>query len=149
MPRYRSLGSLSPPVGVVVEAPEVLGPIASRIGEASERLRSLASRIGEASERLGALASLAHPLTVVVAFCAAPLTSLTPVIGAGYVAAFAQTLLAPPRVGELVSAVDDAAHLRRWWENRLLRILVVFVLTTLGSVIGTFVGGAEILSRLF
>ncbi len=97
---------------------------------------------------LGAVVAGAHPLTVLVAFCAAPITSLTPVIGAGYVAAFAQTFFSPPRVAELVSAVDDAAHWRKWWENRLLRILVVFVLTTLGSVLGTFVGGAEILSRL-
>ncbi len=97
---------------------------------------------------VGAGSALGHPLTVLVSFCAAPLTSLTPVIGAGYVAAFAQTYLRPPRVGELVEAVDDASHWRRWWQNRLLRILLVFVLTTLGSVLGTFVGGAEILRRL-
>ncbi len=97
---------------------------------------------------LGAAIALAHPLTVLGAFVAAPLTSLTPVIGAGYVAAFAQTYLRPPLVSELHDVMSDMRIPRKWWSNRLLRIFLVFFLTNLGSSIGTFVGGAEILSNL-
>jgi pheromone shutdown protein TraB len=97
---------------------------------------------------LGAAIALAHPLTVAGAFVAAPITSLTPVIGAGYVAAFAQTYLRPPIVSELHSVMADIRVPRMWWSNRLLRIFLVFFLTNLGSSIGTFVGGAEILSNL-
>lgn len=96
----------------------------------------------------GAVAALGHPLTVVSAFLAAPFTSLTPVIGAGYVTAFVQTWLRPPRVRELSSVLEDAARPSAWWRNRLLRILLVFGLTTLGSLIGTWVGGAEIARTL-
>lgn len=98
---------------------------------------------------LGAVIALAHPGTVVTAFVAAPITSLTPVIGAGYVAAFAQTYFTPPLVRELHSVSEDLTSLRRWWTNRFLRIFLVFLLTTLGSIIGTAVGGAEIVSNLF
>jgi pheromone shutdown-related protein TraB len=98
---------------------------------------------------LGALAALAHPVTVVSAFFVAPVTSLVPVIGAGYVLAFVQAYLAPPLVGEFASVAEDAASLGRWWRNRLLRIMLVFVLTTIGSIVGTYVGGVEIVSRLF
>jgi pheromone shutdown-related protein TraB len=98
---------------------------------------------------IGALAALAHPLTIVSAFFVAPVTSLIPVIGAGYVLAFLQAYLAPPVVGEFESVADDATSPRRWWSNRLLRIMLVFVLTTIGSIIGTYVGGAEIVSNLF
>jgi pheromone shutdown protein TraB len=98
---------------------------------------------------IGALVALAHPLTIVSAFFVAPVTSLIPVIGAGYVLAFLQAYLAPPVVGEFESVADDAASPRRWWRNRLLRIMLVFVLTTIGSLIGTYVGAAEILSNLF
>jgi pheromone shutdown-related protein TraB len=98
---------------------------------------------------MGALLALAHPLTIVSAFFVAPITSLIPVIGAGYVLAFLQAYLAPPVVGEFESVADDAASPRRWWRNRLLRIMLVFVLTTIGSLIGTYVGAAEILSNLF
>lgn len=97
---------------------------------------------------IGAAIALAHPITVAGAFVAAPITSLTPVIGAGYVAAFAQAYLRPPLVRELHTVMGDIRTPRAWWSNRLLRIFLVFFLTNLGSAIGTFVGGAEILSNL-
>ncbi len=98
---------------------------------------------------LGALVALGHPLTVLAAFVAAPFTSLTPVIGAGYVTAFVQTYFRPPLVRELQQVSADVLRPGRWWSNRLLRIFLVFLLTTLGSAIGTWVGGAEIVSNLF
>jgi pheromone shutdown-related protein TraB len=98
---------------------------------------------------IGAFAALAHPATALIVFVAAPITSLTPVIGAGYVAAFAQTYFRPPLVRELASVASEVRIPARWWSNRLLRIFLVFLFTTLGSLIGTFVGGAEILGNLF
>ena len=98
---------------------------------------------------LGAILSLAHPLTIFGAALAAPFTSLSPLIGAGYVAAFVQAWAAPPTVAEFKTLGDDFASPRRWWRSRLLRIFLVFVLTTLGSVVGTWVGGIEIARNLF
>ena len=43
---------------------------------------------------LGAVLAWAHPFTIVVAVAGAPFTSLTPVIGVGYVTAFVQGLYA-------------------------------------------------------
>jgi pheromone shutdown-related protein TraB len=98
---------------------------------------------------IGAVISLAHPVVMVSAFAVAPVTSLIPVIGAGYVLAFLQAYLQPPLVAEFDSVADDVGNLRRWWNSRLLRIFLVFLLTTLGSLIGTYVGGYEIVSNLF
>jgi pheromone shutdown protein TraB len=98
---------------------------------------------------IGAALALAHPAVVVSAFGVAPITALHPLIGAGHVLAFLQAWLAPPMVRELESVADDASSLRRWWSNRLLRICLVFLLTTIGGMIGTYVGGAEIVSQLF
>jgi pheromone shutdown-related protein TraB len=98
---------------------------------------------------LGAIIAMGHPLTALVGFLAAPITSLTPVIGAGYVCAFVQAFMRPPKVRELEAMADEISTLRAWWSNRMLRILLVFILTTLGSVIGTWVGGFEIASNLF
>jgi pheromone shutdown-related protein TraB len=97
---------------------------------------------------LGGVIALAHPATIAAAFFAAPFTSLTPVIGAGYVAAFVQTWMTPPRVEEFKSVGDDIATLSGWWRNRLLKILLAFLLTTAGSVVGTWVGGVEIVKNL-
>lgn len=98
---------------------------------------------------IGGAIALGHPATIAAAFFSAPFTSLTPVIGAGYVCAFVQTFLRPPVVKEFQSVGDDIGTVSGWWKSRLLRIFLVFILTTLGSVIGTWVGGARIISNLF
>ncbi|MAI77580.1 MAG: conjugal transfer protein TraB [Deltaproteobacteria bacterium] len=98
---------------------------------------------------IGAALALGHPLTVAASFFAAPFTSLTPVIGAGYVAAFVQVWFMPPTVQEIQNVGEEMGTPMNWWRNHLLRILLVFILTTLGSVIGTWVGGVEVVSNLF
>jgi pheromone shutdown-related protein TraB len=97
---------------------------------------------------LGAVIALAHPLTTIGAFAAAPITSLTPVIGAGYVTAFIQVMVCPPVVREFETVAEDMSRFSLWWKNKLLRVFLVFILTGLGSAIGTWVGGYEIVKNL-
>ena len=97
---------------------------------------------------IGAIIALGHPLTVLLAFVSAPITSLSPLVGVGYLTGFLQAWLKPPLVRELSTVLDDIGEARGWWSNRLLRIVLVFFLTTVGSLIGTFVGGAEIVRSL-
>jgi pheromone shutdown-related protein TraB len=98
---------------------------------------------------LGAALAYGHPLTVIASFLAAPITSLTPVIGAGYVAAFVQAYVKPPIVKEFHTVTDDVSKVKLWWKNRLLRILLVFILSGLGSAIGTYVGAYKIIQSIF
>ncbi len=98
---------------------------------------------------LGALLAWAHPFTIVVAVAGAPFTSLTPVIGVGYVTAFVQAYMQPPIVREFQTVAEDVAILRRWWQSRLLRVFLAFLFPTIGSIIGTWVGGTRIVSNLF
>ena len=98
---------------------------------------------------IGAMIALAHPLTIVAAFVSAPITSLTPVIGAAYVTAFVQAYLRPPVVNEFQTVGEDISNLRRWWENKLLRVFLAFILPGLGSMLGSIVGGVEIFRNLF
>jgi len=98
---------------------------------------------------LGALLAAAHPVAIACAFFVSPVTSLIPVIGAGYVLAFLQAWLAPPTVREFQTVGEDATRPARWWRNRLLKVLLVFLFTTLGSIVGTWVGGLEIASNVF
>ena len=98
---------------------------------------------------LGAVLAWAHPFTIVVAVAGAPFTSLTPVIGVGYVTAFVQAYMQPPLVREFQTVAEDVAIPRRWWQSRLLRVFLAFLFPTIGSVIGTWVGGTRIVSNLF
>lgn len=98
---------------------------------------------------IGALIAFGHPATIISAFASAPITSLTPVIGAGYVCAFVQVMTQPPVVKEFEAVATDISTVRGWWQNRLLRIFLVFIMTGLGSSIGTWVGGYRIFTSLF
>ena len=98
---------------------------------------------------IGGILAMAHPLTILTAFASAPFTSLTPVIGVGYVTAFVQAYLQPPIVKDFQTVAEDIAIPGRWWKSRLLRVFLAFLLPTIGSIIGTWVGGTRIVSNLF
>jgi pheromone shutdown-related protein TraB len=97
----------------------------------------------------GALIALAHPLTILTAFLAAPITSLSPLIGAGYVAAFVQVYFQPPLVKDFQNVAENARQFLMWWKNKLLKVLLVFILASLGSALGTWVGLVEIVKNVF
>jgi pheromone shutdown-related protein TraB len=97
---------------------------------------------------IGALIALAHPVTILTSFIAAPITSLTPLIGAGYVAAFVQAYFQPPLVKDFQSVGENAKKFSMWWKNKLLKVLLVFILASLGSVLGTYVGLFEIVKNV-
>ena len=97
---------------------------------------------------IGAAIALGHPVTIAAAFVAAPITSLNPSIGAGMVTAAIETWLRRPRVGDFSRLRHDTTHLSGWWKNRVGRILLVFLLSSLGSAIGTYVAGFSVYSRL-
>jgi len=88
---------------------------------------------------LGAIIACGHPLTVITAFIAAPITSLNPTIGAGMVTGLVQAFVAAPSVKDMEQVSDDLANVRRWWSNRMTRVLLVFFFSSIGSAIGTVV----------
>ncbi|MBO6101223.1 MAG: TraB/GumN family protein [Spirochaetaceae bacterium] len=97
---------------------------------------------------LGAIIALAHPITVVVCFMAAWLTSLCPLIGIGIVAGIVQAWVYKPKVGDLQNMNTDVSSLKGWYKNRLLRVLLVFFLSSVGSSIGTFAAFPALISFL-
>lgn len=88
---------------------------------------------------LGAALAFGHPLTILTAFIAAPITSLNPTVGAGMVTAMVQTLIAAPTVRDMERVGDDIVNWKGIWTNRLSRILLVFVFSNVGSSLGTFI----------
>jgi pheromone shutdown-related protein TraB len=97
---------------------------------------------------LGALIARGHPLTVLSAVVAAPLTSLNPTIAAGMVTGLVESWLRKPRVSDLENLRFDITTLKGWFRNPATRILLVFFLSNLGSAIGTWVAGFRIFGEL-
>lgn len=88
---------------------------------------------------LGAIAALGHPATIIAAFIAAPITSLNPTIGAGMVCGLVQAFVAAPTVRDMENVGEDLVSLKGWWNNRLSRVMLVFLFSSIGSSIGTIV----------
>ncbi len=88
---------------------------------------------------LGALIALAHPLTILSSILAAPLTSLNPMIAAGWVSGLVEAFSRKPKVRDFENFPNDILSIKGFWKNKITRILLVVVFTNLGSSIGTFV----------
>ncbi len=88
---------------------------------------------------IGAIAAMAHPLTILASIIAAPLTSLNPMIAAGWVAGLVEAFSRKPRVRDFEALSEDITSAKGFWKNKVTRILLVVVFTNLGSSIGTFV----------
>ncbi len=97
---------------------------------------------------LGAIIAGAHPLTIVTAFIAAPITSLNPTIGAGMVTGLVETWLRKPKVRDFESLQQDYTSVKGWWRNHVTRIILIFFFTNLGSTLGTWISGFKIFNQL-
>jgi pheromone shutdown-related protein TraB len=97
---------------------------------------------------IGAALALGHPLAILTAFVAAPITSLNPLLAAGWFAGLVQAMINRPHVRDFENLSKDVFSVKGFWHNKVTRILLVVVLANLGSSLGTFVGGADVI-RLF
>ena len=97
---------------------------------------------------IGAMIARGHPLTWLTAFVAAPLTSLNPAIAAGWVAGYVEFKLRKPVVKDFQN-LSKMESTKDFFNNKVIRLLMVVALSNLGSMIGTFVALPIITSRIF
>jgi pheromone shutdown-related protein TraB len=88
---------------------------------------------------LGALVAFAHPFTILSSVLAAPLTSLNPMIAAGWVSGLVEAYTRKPKVRDFENLPEDILSIKGFWRNKITRILLVVVFTNIGSSLGTFV----------
>lgn len=87
----------------------------------------------------GALVAFGHPLTILSSILAAPITTLHPLIAAGWVSGLVEAFSRTPKVKDLESLPVDILSIRGFWRNKVTRILLVVVFTNIGASIGAFV----------
>jgi pheromone shutdown-related protein TraB len=88
---------------------------------------------------LGAAVALGHPLSILTAICASPLTSLNPMMAAGWFSGLVEVLVAKPKVRDFEALPEDISTLKGFWRNKIIRVLMVVVFTNIGSSLGAFV----------
>ncbi len=96
---------------------------------------------------VGAALAFAHPLTILASFIGAPLTSLNPLIAAGWVAGLVQAWVKKPTVADFEDLPQAISTVKGFWMNPVCRILLVVALANLGSSLGTFISGSWIAAR--
>ncbi|MBR0462398.1 MAG: TraB/GumN family protein [Erysipelotrichaceae bacterium] len=94
----------------------------------------------------GTLLALGHPLSILTAFIMAPITSLNPLLAAGWFAGLVEAIVRKPKVRDFEDIAVDTATVKGFWKNRVTRILLIVVFANIFSSIATFISGAGILS---
>lgn len=97
---------------------------------------------------LGTLLVLGHPLSILTALLAAPITSLNPLIAAGWFAGLVEAIIRKPRVIDLENLNSDMNSFKTAMKNRFIHILLVVIMANLFSSLGTYISGADIIKNL-
>jgi len=98
---------------------------------------------------LGSLLCLAHPLTILTSFIAAPIATLNPFVGVGLFAGLAEAFLRKPRVSDFQTLADDVTSFKGFYNNRITHILLVFFLSSIGGMIGNFIALPVLATKVF
>jgi pheromone shutdown-related protein TraB len=79
-------------------------------------------------------------ISVITAFFSSPITSLNPMIGTGMVVGLLEAWLRKPTVEDCEKINEDVQSLRGVYKNKVTRVLLVAVMSGLGSAIGAWIG---------
>ena len=90
----------------------------------------------------------AHPLNILLCAVTAPFFALNPVLGVGMLGGILEASFRKPKVRDFQTLNDDAMTLKGWYRNRILHCLLVFFLSSIGSMLGTFVAFPLLIARL-
>ncbi|WP_374604580.1 TraB/GumN family protein [Arenimonas sp.] len=104
--------------------------------------------ITAAGGALGCLAAGGHPLSILAAAVSSPLTPLHPALASGTVSALVEAWVRKPTYADFLRLRDDTGHISGWWKNRVARVLVNFFLTSAGTAIAVWIGGANLIGKL-
>lgn len=97
---------------------------------------------------IGALIAFGHPLSILTAFVISPISSLNPALAAGWFAGLVEAFIRKPKVADFEDLSEDVYSVKGFWKNKVTRVLLVVALTNLGSMLGTAIGGADVI-RMF
>ncbi len=92
--------------------------------------------------------SLAHPLSILTSFVAAPFTTLHPLLACGWFTGLVEAVIRKPTVADVQNVSQDIFSIKGFYRNRLLRTLLVIFMANLGASLGTFIAGADIIRQL-
>ena len=97
---------------------------------------------------LGCLLARGHPLSILTALVAAPFKPFRLSIPTGAFSSLVEARLRKAAYADFMALRDDTQSVGGWYRNRITRVLLVFLLTNLGSATGLWLTVARFGSRL-
>ncbi len=97
---------------------------------------------------IGCLLAGGHPLSILTAFVSSPITPLHPALASGTLSALVEAWVRKPTYADFMALRDDVQSVKGWWRNRVARTLLNFFLTSFGTAIGVWAGGAKMIRTL-
>jgi pheromone shutdown-related protein TraB len=93
--------------------------------------------------------SFGHPLSILTSLVAAPFTTLNPLIACGWVTGLVEATIRKPVVKDINNIPKDIFTVKGFFTNRFLKVLLIVMMANIGSSIGSFVAGLDIIKTLF
>ena len=93
---------------------------------------------------IGTALVLGHPLSIITSFIAAPITSLNPLLAAGWFAGLVEATVRKPKVSDFEDLAEDTSSFKGFFKNRVTRILLVVICANVFSSIATIISGLDI-----
>ncbi len=97
---------------------------------------------------LGCLLAGSHPLSILTAIVVAPFKPFRLSIPTGAFSALVEARLRKPAYEDFLKLRDDAQSVRGWYRNRVTRVVLTFMLTNLGSMLGLWLTGFQVWGKV-
>ncbi len=97
---------------------------------------------------LGCLLAGSHPLSILTAIVVAPFKPFRLSIPTGAFAALVEARLRKPAYEDFLKLRDDAQSLKGWYRNRVTRVVLTFMLTNIGSMLGLWLTGFQVWGKV-
>lgn len=98
---------------------------------------------------LGTLLVLGHPLSALMAFIFAPITSLNPLLAAGWFAGLTEAYIRKPKIKDFENLSESLNSVKGILTNRITKILLVVISANIFSSIATYISGIGIFKDFF
>jgi pheromone shutdown-related protein TraB len=96
---------------------------------------------------IGAALAFAHPFSIITAFVVAPITTIHPLLAAGWFSGYVEARVRKPKVRDF-EGLMKINSLKDFWRNGVTRILLVIALTNLGASAGSLIAGLSIFAGI-
>lgn len=88
-------------------------------------------------------------ISAIVTFLTAPIGAISPALSVGIFVAFSEAIVKKPTVNDMTNIFEDTSSIKTILNNKFLKIIVLFFVSSLGGAIGNIIGGSQLIKNLF